>query len=58
MKLAEQYKANMDTVQQIHCKCQEEGGKMRALLLGKETDLANVLTALQLASSQVGVASN
>lgn len=56
VKLAEQYKASLETVQQLHCKCQEEAGRLRALLLAKETDLSRVLTTLQLTSSQVGVA--
>ena len=58
VKLAEQYKANLDTVQLFHSKCQEEAGKLRTQLLTKDTDLTRVLTALQLASSQVGVASD
>ena len=57
VKLAEQYKASLDTVQQLHCKCQEEAGKMRSQLLAKEADLSHVLTALQLTATQVGVAS-
>lgn len=56
VKLAEQYKASLDTVQQLHCKCQEQAGRLRAQLLSKETDLSRVLTTLQLTSSQVGVA--
>lgn len=53
-KLADQYKASLDTVQQIHCRCQEEGGRLRSQLHAKETDLARVMTAMQVASSQVG----
>ena len=53
VKLAEQYKASLDTVQQLHCKCQEEVGRMRTQLVAKETDLSRALTALQLTSSQV-----
>ena len=53
VKLAEQYKASLETVQQLHCRCQEEAGRLRAVLLAKETDLARVLTTLQLTASQV-----
>lgn len=58
VKLAEQYKSNLDAVQHIHCKSQEEAGKMKGVLLAKETDLSRMLTAVQLASNQVGVASH
>ncbi len=53
VKLAEQYKTSLATVQQLHCKCQEEAAKMRSQLLAKETDLSRMLTALQLTSTQV-----
>lgn len=53
VKLAEQYKANLSTLQQLHCNCQEEAGRLRGRLLDKETQLSRMLTTLQLTSSQV-----
>ena len=53
VKLAEQYKANLSTVQELHCNSQEEAGRLRGQLLAKETQLSRMLTTLQLTSSQV-----
>lgn len=53
VKLTEQYKANLSTVQQLHCNCQEEAGRLRGQLLAKETQLSRMLTTLHLTSSQV-----
>ena len=53
VKLAEQYKTNLENVQQLHFKCREEAGKLRAVLLSKETELSRMLMTLQVTAGQV-----
>ena len=53
VKLAQQYKTNLDDVRLLHSNCHEEAGHMRSELISKETDLARMLTALQVAAAEV-----
>lgn len=53
VKLAQQYKTNLDSVRLLHSNCHDEAGRMRSELISKETNLARMFTALKVAASQV-----
>ena len=43
----------LSRLKEMHCQCQEEAGKLRALLEAKEAELSRMMTALQVSSAQV-----
>ena len=55
LELAKEYKANLDDVKRLHSSCNDEANRMRSDLISKETQLARMLTALQVTSKQVKV---
>ena len=54
-QLTSTYDGQVKKLQELHCQCQEEAGKMKALLETKEAELSRMLTALQISAAQVCV---
>ena len=54
-ELTSNYDGQLSKLKEMHCQCQEEAGKLRAVLEAKEEELSRMLTALQVSSAQVCV---
>ena len=54
-QLTSSYDGQVKKLKELHCHCQEEAGKLKALLETKEAELSRMLTALQISAAQVGV---
>lgn len=51
--LTSSYDGQVKKLKELHCQCQEEAGKLKALLETKEAELSRMLTALQISAAQV-----
>lgn len=54
-QLTSSYDGQMKKLKELHCQCQEEAGKLKALLETKEAELSRMLTALQISAAQVSL---
>jgi predicted secreted protein len=54
-QLTSSYDGQMKKLKELHCQCQEDAGKLKALLKTKEAELSRMLTALQISAAQVCV---
>ena len=54
-QLTSSYDGQVKKLKDLHCQCQEEAGKLKALLETKEAELSRMLTALQISAAQVCV---
>ena len=52
-QVSSNYGDQLSKLKEMHGRCQEEAGKLRAVLEAKEADLSRMLTALQISSAQV-----
>ena len=50
---ASSYEQQLESLQTLYSQCQEEAGKLRALLEAKEAELSHMLTSLQVAAAQI-----
>ena len=53
-QLTTSYDGQVKKLKELHCQCQEEAGKLKALLETKEAELSRMLTALHISAAQVG----
>lgn len=54
-QLTSSYDGQVKKLKELHCQCQEEAGKLKALLETKEAELSRMLTALQISAAQVSL---
>ena len=50
---ASSYEQQLESLQSLYAQCQEEAGKVRAILEAKEAELSRMLTSLQVAAAQI-----